>query len=148
MREPASCPGCGAEEGKLHRDGCDLASTGEAGRRLPYIAYSTFCAKCGAQEPPLFKVPDEVWAYYIEPEARGYVICRQCFDYIRQVIDAHQGPPRFGDFDLQTDRQLWAACYGRIIRQAEDAGQPAIAAYLRAQAEQLDRGLARDEEES
>ncbi len=145
MREPANCPDCGAEEGELHKEGCDLESTGDAERRLPYIAYPTICAKCGAKGPALFKVPDEVWAYYVEPEARGYVICRQCFDYIRQVTDAHQEPPPFGDFNFQTDRQLWAACYERMIRQAKDAGQLDIADHLRAQAEELDQGLARDE---
>ena len=118
------------------------------GRRLPYIDYPTYCAKCGAKRPSLFLVPNEVWAYYVEPRIRDRVICRQCFDFIRQAVDAHQGPPPFDDFEIQTQRQLFAACYARGIRQAEDAGHPDIAAHLRAEAETMDRQLARDEEES
>lgn len=146
MIESASCPGCGVEEGQLHKEGCDLASTGDDGRRLPFITYPVFCAKCGAANPTRFKVPDEVWAYYIEPRARGFVICRQCFDYIRHVTDAHQGPPPMRDFEIQSDRQLWAAAYARLIKQAEDAGRVDVTDQLRAQAEAMDQGLARDEE--
>lgn len=152
------CGACGVEEGRLHMPGCDMEPCADCGgqriscdcnaaRRLPFIAYPTYCARCGAEGPAMFMVPNEVWAYYIEPKKRGAVICRLCFEEIQHAVDDHQGPPPFGDFEIQTDRQLWAAANARLIKQAEEAGYPDIAADLRAQAEAMDAKLARREAE-
>jgi len=33
-------------------------------------------------------VPDAEWARYIQIDMRATVLCRPCFEYIKQVIDA------------------------------------------------------------
>jgi ferredoxin len=56
--------------------------------RVPYILYPVLCARCGALWPDLFRVPDEEWAKYIAPAMRDKVICRPCYDWIKNAIDA------------------------------------------------------------
>jgi hypothetical protein len=60
--------------------------------RIPYIQYPVLCARCGKLWPDFFKVPDEEWEYYVEPEKRNEVLCRECYDYVKQVTDARSGP--------------------------------------------------------
>ena len=36
-----------------------------------------------------FRVSDEEWEQYIQPNMRGEVICRECYDFIKSVIDNH-----------------------------------------------------------
>jgi hypothetical protein len=55
--------------------------------RIPFILYPVICAKCGKLWPEFFKVSDEEWAHYIEPGQRKSVICLDCYEYIKQVID-------------------------------------------------------------
>ncbi len=55
--------------------------------RVPFIIYPVICAKCGALWPELFKVPDEEWERYIQPNMRKSVICRPCFDLIKNQIE-------------------------------------------------------------
>ena len=58
--------------------------------RVPYIVYPNVCARCGAQWPDFFRVPDSEWEQYIQIDMRDKVICRPCFDEIRRLIDSHE----------------------------------------------------------
>jgi hypothetical protein len=55
--------------------------------RIPFILYPQFCAKCGKQWPEFFLVPDEEWNHYIQPDKRSEIICRECYDFIKEAID-------------------------------------------------------------
>ncbi|HEV2664228.1 MAG TPA: hypothetical protein VG324_04920, partial [Blastocatellia bacterium] len=56
--------------------------------RIPFILYPQLCAKCGRQWPEFFMAPDEEWARYIQPDKQGEIICRECYDFIREAIDS------------------------------------------------------------
>lgn len=64
-----------------------LALVNQAGR-IPYIQWLSLCAYCGTLWPPMFHVPDEEWAKYIEPGMRGEMVCRGFYDFIKSRIDA------------------------------------------------------------
>jgi hypothetical protein len=75
------------EHGLTEEQNCQWDTLlGEAGL-IPYIEYPVICQKCGKLWPLLFMVPDEEWEYYIQPDMRNKVICRECLDFIEQVID-------------------------------------------------------------
>ena len=61
--------------------------------RLPWIRYPNICAKCGKVDPKFFMVDMPVWEHYIEPGERDKVICRECFEFIREASDRHSGRP-------------------------------------------------------
>ena len=61
--------------------------------RLPWISYPNVCARCGWRNPKFFMVDEAVWDHYIEPRQRDKVICRQCFEFIREMTDQHSGRP-------------------------------------------------------
>jgi len=66
--------------------------------RIPYIRYPVVCAKCGALYPDLFMVPDEEWEHYIELGMQRTVICRECYDNIKSLIDGNaQGTSQLED---------------------------------------------------
>ena len=46
-----------------------------------------WCGLCGLKQPRLFSVPDEVWAYYVEHDQRGQIICRRCWRWLTDIID-------------------------------------------------------------
>jgi len=75
----------GVSQAEVEKFLCILDAKG----RIPYIIYPVICQKCGRLSPALFKVPDEEWAKYIEPEMRSTVICQQCYDAIKEHIDSH-----------------------------------------------------------
>ena len=54
---------------------------------VPYIEYPNMCACCGALWPDMFMVPDEEWEYYIEIGERDKMLCRKCYDRIKELID-------------------------------------------------------------
>lgn len=54
--------------------------------RVPFIYYPNLCAKCGAVDPKLFRVPDREWTKYVEVRERRSVLCRPCFDFIKSAI--------------------------------------------------------------
>ena len=56
--------------------------------RIPYIRYPVVCAYCGTLWPDLFMVPDEEWEHYIAPNMRRAVICRTCYEAIKECIDS------------------------------------------------------------
>ena len=64
--------------------------------RIPYIRYPIVCAYCGELWPGLFMVPDEEWQHYIEKDMQKEVICRECYEHIKHLIDtaeeAHARP--------------------------------------------------------
>lgn len=55
--------------------------------RIPYIVYPNVCARCGELWPDMFKVPDEEWKKYVAPGERGKILCQQCYDEIKLLID-------------------------------------------------------------
>jgi len=107
-RERAECFDCGVLEGEIHWNGCDkeicpfclgqLISCGCCNEKLGLIdtqkydestdiLYPHFCAKCGKLWPDFFRVPDEEWKHYIQPDMRDAIICKECFDFIKHVIE-------------------------------------------------------------
>src|SRR5262245_60061408 len=54
---------------------------------IPFIRYPIFCIKCGAPWPEFFLVPNEEWRRYVQPDKQSGVICRECYDYIKDVIN-------------------------------------------------------------
>jgi hypothetical protein len=103
--EELTCGDCGAKEGTLHREGCDMERCTICGeqlitcncslddyskidyRRVPYIEYPNICAKCGKLWPNMFMVPNEEWKHYIEPEMRDKMLCMDCYATIKYLID-------------------------------------------------------------
>src|SRR3990167_8860518 len=57
--------------------------------RIPYIIYPNLCAKCGVLWPEMFRVPDWEWQKYVQKDMQDEMLCRECYDYIKQVIDKH-----------------------------------------------------------
>jgi len=55
---------------------------------VPYISYPNICSRCGRLWPEIFRVPDEEWRKYVEIHKRGKMLCRPCFDEIRQLVDS------------------------------------------------------------
>ena len=55
--------------------------------RAPFIEYPIVCAKCGKLWPDLFMVPDAEWKHYIQIDQRREVLCRECYTYIKELID-------------------------------------------------------------
>jgi hypothetical protein len=62
---------------------------------VPYIQYPIVCAKCGKLWPDLYMVPNAEWEHYIQKDMRDKVICWECFDSIRKLIDANLQMKRF-----------------------------------------------------
>lgn len=54
---------------------------------IPYIRYPIICARCGKLWPEFFRVSDEEWAHYIQPDKRDEVVCLECYEWIKQVIN-------------------------------------------------------------
>lgn len=59
--------------------------------RIPYIEYPNICSKCGTLWPRMFNVPNSEWEKYIPPAMRHTIICRFCYDHIKECIDTHSG---------------------------------------------------------
>jgi hypothetical protein len=55
--------------------------------RVPFIQWPTVCARCGKLWPEMFMVSDEEWNHYIEIRHRHDILCRECFDEIKALID-------------------------------------------------------------
>lgn len=60
------------------------------GRIPPYIHYPYICRRCGKLYPAMFNVPDEEWERYIQPNIGDEVICKFCYDYIKDVIHKNE----------------------------------------------------------
>lgn len=55
--------------------------------RVPYIQYPNICKKCGVLWPKMFSVPTEEWEKYIMIRERKEMLCRPCYDQIKEWID-------------------------------------------------------------
>ena len=55
--------------------------------RVPYIVWPNMCRRCGALWPDMFSVPDEEWRKYVQISRRACLLCRPCYDTIKQLID-------------------------------------------------------------
>lgn len=58
--------------------------------RIPWIQYPSICCRCGELWPDMFMVPNGEWTRYVQPDMRGEVLCRECYNFIKSVID-HAG---------------------------------------------------------
>jgi hypothetical protein len=58
--------------------------------RVPWIHYPNICRRCGEVEPDFFFVPDEEWEKYIQIDKRKEIICPDCFEEIKILIDQNE----------------------------------------------------------
>lgn len=66
--------------------------------RIRWIHYPLLCCRCGEPYPDMFMVADKDWYWYVQPEKRGELLCRPCFDWIKAKIDAHSNTKEFKVF--------------------------------------------------
>ena len=59
---------------------------------VPYIRWPNICGRCGALYQDFFMVPDAEWRRYIQIDARDQVVCRPCYDEIKQLTNSKGGP--------------------------------------------------------
>lgn len=57
--------------------------------RVPYILYPNHCHRCGKLWPEMFRVSDEEWQKYVALEAQNEMLCRECYDSIKALIDKY-----------------------------------------------------------
>lgn len=55
--------------------------------RVPWIRYPNLCCRCGALWPEMFRISDKQWEKYVEPTMRREMICKECWEWIKEVID-------------------------------------------------------------
>ena len=55
--------------------------------RVPYIIYPLICARCGTKWPEGRMYPDWEWQRYVAPAMRGRILCDNCFQKIKILID-------------------------------------------------------------
>ena len=60
--------------------------------RYPFILYPIVCARCGTLWPEFFRVSNEEWEYYIQTDMQDAVLCRECYDTIKGLLDQSKGP--------------------------------------------------------
>jgi len=58
--------------------------------RVPFIKYPNLCRKCGVKWPDMFNVPDEDWEKYVNITKRDQMLCRSCYDQIKEWIDSEE----------------------------------------------------------
>lgn len=97
-----NCHDCGVKEGEIHQVGCDMEicpkchkqlitcgcfkKRSELPFRIPYILAPFHCGLCGEQWPELFTVPDEEWKKYVIPNLQREVLCRDCYEQLKQIF--------------------------------------------------------------
>jgi hypothetical protein len=55
--------------------------------RIRWIHYPLLCSKCGVLYPKFFRVSDEEWQKYIQPDMRETIICEVCYKQLKESID-------------------------------------------------------------
>ncbi len=63
----------------------------EAKGRYPWIEYPVLCARCGSRVTSFFKVSDWEWKKYIQPDIQGKVLCKACYDWIKEITIDDEG---------------------------------------------------------
>ena len=94
------CPDCGVREGYWHWRFCDQETCGRCGwqfiscechpnarRHTRYLQWPNICARCGQVDPDFFSVSCCEWTYYIPKDQQESVICQECYDYIKQLVE-------------------------------------------------------------
>ena len=57
---------------------------------VPYILFPNICGYCGKLWPEMFGVPNEEWAKYIPIGDRDLILCLECYEHIKMLIDTNQ----------------------------------------------------------
>jgi hypothetical protein len=55
--------------------------------RIPYIIYPCICARCGVLWPTGKMYPDWMWQRYVAPAMQDCILCDDCFQEIKKLID-------------------------------------------------------------
>lgn len=63
----------------------DAAVTAEG--RIPHFYFPGICTRCGTVEPGFFMVSDEEWQSTVPKNHWGDIICRECFDKMRRLVE-------------------------------------------------------------
>jgi len=96
------CHDCGAKEGELHMDGCDMEKCPNCKGQLiscgcedkdiinkpkePYFGVPFFCKYCGKIMPDMFQVSNEEWKRICGATfPLDCILCRKCFDKIKRL---------------------------------------------------------------
>jgi hypothetical protein len=93
---------CGLPE-EVYKNGLLPCSVDEWNRilekkgRVPYILYPNLCAYCGERWPKMFNVSDEEWDKYVQICERHQLLCRPCYDLIKELIDTNGQPGERGE---------------------------------------------------
>ena len=64
-----------------------MGGAAQAQRARAVHCLSRPLCQIGTLWPEFFRVPDAEWARYIQMDMRDTVLCRSCYEYIKQVID-------------------------------------------------------------
>jgi Zn-finger nucleic acid-binding protein len=57
--------------------------------RVPYVVYPNMCARCGRLWPEMFNIPNEEWAKYVPLSKRSCMLCIDCYNHVKHLIDTH-----------------------------------------------------------
>ena len=79
------------EEGLSDEEHEEFVKLLEKKGRIPYVCWPVLYVYCGKLWPEFFRVSDEEWNFYIEPRERGKVVCRECYDRIKTLVDERSG---------------------------------------------------------
>jgi len=54
--------------------------------RIPHVTIPSLCGLCGEQWPEGFGVPNEEWTKFIIPQLQEKVLCRLCYEKMKQLF--------------------------------------------------------------
>ena len=99
-----TCGDCGAKEGQLHKDFCDMERCPICGGqflycscvvkkkfsdRVPFISFPNICERCGEVDPEFFM--DKLWKEVLPRIYWGKILCLDCWRYIKRLL-GYDGP--------------------------------------------------------
>lgn len=67
--------------------------------RVPYLMFPNICGRCGQLWPKMFSVPDEEWDHYIPKASREKIVCKECYNFIKKIVDEN-GDPGWKDMEI------------------------------------------------